>query len=123
MELVIVEERKNKHYAYADNGKNELPYKVIIAVALIVISIGIACRKHHNHTDSEKYKNDYAKRKVKSHANGKQLSFFHLSLTSRTDKKLFFPDLLLRVNLFIIYSVYISFKHHSFLWSQRPFLP
>lgn len=44
MELVIVEERKNKHYAYADNGKNELSYKVIIAVALIVISIGIACR-------------------------------------------------------------------------------
>ena len=123
MELVIVEERKNKHYAYADNGKNELSYKVIVAVALIVISIGIACRKHHNHSDCKKHKDDYTERKVKSHANGKQLSFFHLSPTRRTDKKLFFPDLLLRVNLFVIYSVYISFKHHSFLWSQRPFLP
>lgn len=59
-EVIIVKERKEKHYAHADSGKNELPYKVIIAVALIVISIGIACRKHHNHTDSEKYKNDYA---------------------------------------------------------------
>ena len=121
VKLIIVKKRHHSHSRKTDYDKYKLSHKKIVAIALCIIGKSIACREHHNCSDCKQNKNYDAEWQIYSHSDCKPLCFLHFALTGGTDEKLFLLDFLLRIIFVIVNSVYVCFKHHSFVWSHTVF--